>query len=236
MPDANTEPDKELRAVRERYSRRSSQDARYSAFNPAALYSQQERQRVMLHLLAGSGLTGLGSVDLVEVGSGDGANLLEWLRFGCSPQRLRGVELLPERHAAARSRLPASVRLTLGDAVTAEIEESSCDVVLASTVFSSLLDDDFQCRLARAMWRWLRPGGGVLWYDFTVDNPRNSDVRGVPPSRVRALFPQGRMNAKRVTLAPPISRRVAAVHPSLYILFNAFPWLRTHMVAWIIKP
>ena len=30
----------------------------------------------------------------------------------------------------------------------------------------------------------LAPGGGVLWYDFTVNNPRNPDVRGVPMKRV----------------------------------------------------
>ena len=30
------------------------------------------------------------------------------------------------------------------------------------------------------MWAAVKPGGGVLWYDFTVDNPRNADVRGVP--------------------------------------------------------
>ncbi len=22
------------------------------------------------------------------------------------------------------------------------------------------------------MWRWVKPGGGVLWYDFTFDNPK----------------------------------------------------------------
>jgi len=62
----------------------------------------------------------------------------------------------------------------------------------------------------------VRPGGGVLWYDFTVNNPRNPDVRGVPIRRVRALFPQGRMQAQRVTLAPPIARAVTHVHASLY--------------------
>ena len=66
--------------------------------------------------------------------------------------------------------------------------------------------------------------------------PQLCAYRGVPASRVRTLFPEGCMYSKRVTLAPPISRRVAAVHPSLYTLFNAVPWLRTHMVAWIIKP
>ena len=45
------------------------------------------------------------------------------------------------------------------------------------------------------MWRWVRPGGGVLWYDFTFDNPRNPDVRGVPLARVRELFPHGASQA-----------------------------------------
>ncbi|MGZ7259737.1 hypothetical protein ACXWO8_09385, partial [Streptococcus pyogenes] len=74
------------------------------------------------------------------------------------------------------------------------------------------------------MWRWLKPGGAVVWYDFTVDNPRNPDVRGVPLSRVRALFPQGRLTARRVTLAPPLARAL----PAAYALLNIIPWLRTH--------
>jgi hypothetical protein len=86
------------------------------------------------------------------------------------------------------------------------------------------------------MWRWVRPGGGVLWYDFTVDNPRNPDVRGVPLARVRALFPVGRVHARRVTLAPPIARVVTRLHPALYTLLNTLPPLRTHMLAWIAKP
>ena len=74
----------------------------------------------------------------------------------------------------------------LGDATQAPVAPGSQDIVLQSTVFSSLLDDAFQQRLADTMWRWLKPGGAVLWYDFTVNNPRNPDVRGVPLARVRA--------------------------------------------------
>ena len=232
---AKSDPNPELQAVRERYGRRARHDQRYSLLNGAALHAQQERQRAMLRLLHHFGMTDLGFIDLVEVGSGDGDNLLEWLRFGCSPERLCGIELLPERHAAARARLPAAVRLILGDATTAPIEPLAFSIVLASTVFSSLLDDAFQQRLADAMWRWVKPGGGVLWYDFTVNNPGNADVRGMPLKRVRELFPQGKMQAQRITLAPPIARRVAAVHPSLYTLFNAVPVLRTHVLAWIAK-
>jgi hypothetical protein len=76
----------------------------------------------------------------------------------------------------------------------------------------------------------------VLWYDFTVDNPRNPDVRGVPLDEVRALFPQARISARRVTLAPPLARAVCRLSPSLYPLLNAVPLLRTHVLAWIEKP
>jgi hypothetical protein len=55
------------------------------------------------------------------------------------------------------------------------------------------------------MWRWVKPGGGVLWYDFTVDNPRNRDVRGVPLQRVASLFPQAAIAADASRCAPPIA-------------------------------
>jgi len=102
-------------------------------------------------------------------------------------------------------------------------------------VFSSILDAATQRELAAAMWRWLRPGGAVLWYDFAVDNPRNPDVRGVPRARLRELFPEGRQQVQRITLAPPIARRVCRWHPSLYTVFNTIPLLRTHLLAWITK-
>jgi ubiquinone/menaquinone biosynthesis C-methylase UbiE len=137
--------------------------------------------------------------------------------------------------AQARQVLPPTLELYAGDASQLNFGAASQDIVFVSTVFSSLLDDAFQLRLADAIWRWVRPGGGVLWYDFTVNNPRNADVRGVPLRRLRELFPQGRLQAERVTLAPPIARAVTRVHPSLYTLFNSVPALRTHVLAWIAK-
>jgi SAM-dependent methyltransferase len=195
-----------------------------------------ERQRVLLQLLAAHGRRDLAPLRLVEVGCGSGGNLLELLRLGFAPQHLRGIELLPERFAAARAVLPAAVVLEQGDASVARVEAGSQDLVLASTVFSSLLDRAFQQQLADAMWSWLAPGGAVLWYDFTFDNPRNPDVRGVPLSRLRGLFPAGRIDARRVTLAPPLARLVCRAHPALYTAFNALPLLRTHLLAWIDKP
>jgi len=228
--------ERELQAVVERYARRPMRDNRYDPLRPEVWQSLQERQRAMLSLFHTAGLADLSALRLLEVGCGAGGNLLELLRLGFAPEHLAGIDLLSERVARARHVLPAAVRLETRDAITAPVPDASLDVVYVSTVFSSLLDDATQRRLADAMWRWLRPGGSVLWYDFTFDNPRNADVRGVPLKRVRELFAHGALQARRVTLAPPLARAVCRVHAGAYTVFNAIPWLRTHVLAWITKP
>jgi len=225
----------EADAVAERYARRAAGD-RYSPLRPQVWLTVQERQRAMLRLFVRAGLSDLSQPRLLEVGCGSGGNLLELLRLGFAPEHLSGIELLPERLAHAQQLLPGKVTLIAGDALQADVADASQDIVMAATVFSSLLDDGFQQALAQAMWCWLKPGGAVLWYDFTVDNPHNADVRGVPLARLRALFPHGRMHHERVTLAPPLARAVCRVHPALYGAFNLLPLLRTHVLAWIEKP
>ncbi len=228
----------EADAVRARYERRRGVVAtdRYSLLAAANWQSLQERQRTILRLLARHGVTDLASQSLVEVGAGTGGNLLELLRLGFDPASLTGIELLADRVELARRVLPSGLNFIAGDATQAPIPPQSQDLVFQAVVFSSLLDDAFQQQMADCMWSWLKPGGAVLWYDFTYNNPSNPDVRGVPLARVRQLFPRARIEAHRVTLAPPIARRVSRIHPSLYSLFNALPLLRTHLLCWIEKP
>lgn len=217
----------ELQRIAERYARRDTGD-RYSLLRPEVWRMWQERQRALLRLL--SQRPGRpADWQATEVGCGAGGNLLDLLRLGLMPAHLTGIELVPERLAAAQAVLPERVRLLAGDASTADIAPASQDLVLQSTVFSSILDDALRQRLADAMWSWLKPGGAIVWYDFTVNNPRNPDVRGVPLARVRALFPQGRFTVRRITLAPPLAR----AFPSAYALFNLLPWLRTHRLVLI---
>ncbi|AFU45171.1 type 11 methyltransferase [Acidovorax sp. KKS102] len=208
---------------------------RYSYFSPDVLLSAHQRQRATLNLLASKDIQTLRDLDLIEVGCGNGGNLLELLLLGATPERLSGNELLDERLRHARSVLPDAVRLWPGNAADLALGESSFDIVYQSTVFSSILDDALQESISAAMWRWLRPGGAVLWYDFTYNNPCNPDVRGVSLRRVQALFPQGRITSRRVTLAPPLARVLVRCHPALYGLFNCVPWLRTHVLCWIEK-
>ena len=228
----------EIDKVSQRYARRAetSVELRYSMLKPEIWQTVQERQRVLIALLAAKCNKNIDQVKVLEVGCGSGGNLLELIRLGFSPENLVGNELLPERATIARKNLPTACQVLQGDATELDFAPNDFDIVYQSTVFTSLLDDEFQDRLAQKMFEWVNPGGGVLWYDFMFNNPSNPDVRGVPLTRIKALFPYGEFTIKRITLAPPISRRVCSLHPSLYHLFNAIPFFRTHVLCFIGKP
>lgn len=227
----------EIDLVRERYARRDAGD-RHRLYGPhlASTYMpDQERTRALIAWIRECGISPVQERRLLEIGCGGGVNLLQFLLLGFAPENLVGNELLEARLSEARRKLPMTVALYGGDAVDLEFEQASFDIVFQSTVFTSILDPDFKSRLANKMWSLVRPGGGILWYDFMFDNPRNPDVRGVPRAEIDALFPSRIEWARRITLAPPIARAVTRVHPSLYSVFNVIPWLRTHCLCWIPK-
>lgn len=236
--DVSSSSTREAENVRDRYARRDgARDAnRYSLSDPYALAAWKERQRKMLGMLAAQGMADWGALDVLDLGCGNGGNLLDLLHLGVAPERLQGIELLPERAEAARAVLPASCRIWNADALTLQIAPASQDVIVLFTVFSSILSDAVQQQLAAQAWHWLKPGGVVLWHDFVYNNPRNPDVRAVPLERVRALFPDAQMQAQRVTLAPPLGRAACRVSPALYPLLNSIPLLRTHRLCTLAKP
>jgi SAM-dependent methyltransferase len=226
----------EVENIAARYARRSHRSAdTYSFLNPANYLVGQEKERALVRWVRACQIAPLSTRHLLEIGCGSGQNLLELIRLGFRPQNMVGNELLPDRARTARELLPATLSIIDGDALELEIPAGSFDVVYQSTVFTSILDAQFQEALASRMWAWLSPGGGILWYDFVYNNPSNPDVKGVPLGRIRRLFPEGRVRYWRLTLAPPISRVVTRVHPSLYAVFNAVPALRTHVLCWIQK-
>jgi len=227
--------------VAERYARRDAalDVQRYSLYASAsALQAQQERLRALRRLWLDHGWRSLEGLNITEVGCGSGGNLHDLIRLGADPALLQGLELLPDRAAQAREHLSSSVRITAGDALQAAIAPGSQQAVLAFTLFSSVLDIDFRTVLAQQMWQWVAPGGGVMVYDFTVDNPRNPDVQGVPLREVQRLFPQARITSRRLTLAPPLARRLPAalLSPVAALLPAVLPVARTHRLSWAVKP
>jgi len=222
--------------IKERYNRRKNlPSSMYDPLTPSVYMSRQEKERALIRWIDYAGLTPVSDKRVLEVGCGSGGNLFDLVRLGFSPENLVGNELLKERVLAAKHNLPEAIPILEGDAAELDLKEETFDVVLQSTVFTSILDVGFQQRLANRMWSLVKPGGGVLWYDFTYNNPKNPDVRGVPVGLIRELFTGGEFKIWRLTLAPPVSRIVTRAHPGLYNLFNAIPFLRTHVLCWIRK-
>lgn len=228
----------ERERVLQRYERRKLQcrNLDYSPLDPAIYMASQERERAIIRWVISCGIAPVSEKRLIEIGCGGGGNLLTLLKLGFQPHNLVANELIAERAASAREVLPNAVEVIVGDACALDLDTESFDVVFQSTVFTSILDRRVQQELADSMWRLVRPGGGVLWYDFVYDNPSNRDVRGLPLRMVRTLFPEGRINSWKLTLAPPINRRATRVYPPLYSLLNLAPFLRTHILCWIQKP
>jgi SAM-dependent methyltransferase len=227
----------ELARIRAEYARRA-RDPRlsglYSLYRPDMQFFAQTRERATLGLLRDAGYEPLSDLEVLEMGCGVGGVMLDLLRWGADAAQLHGCDLLPGRVQQARKRLPASTSLATADGGALPYRSARFDLVLQFGVLTSILDPDLRQRMADELWRVLRPGGAVLWYDFRVQG-RNPAVRAIHPREVRGLFPRGVLTARRVTLAPPISRRLASVSWLLCELLARIPWLRTHDLILIVK-
>lgn len=208
--------------------------ARYDPLLPVNQRVQHERDRALSGMLRRHLLVPPAQARVLEVGCGSGSNLLDLIRLGFDPANLMGNDLIDSRVEQARHRLPQAVPILAGNALDLDLDREGFDLLYQSTVFTSILDAQVRRDLAQRMWHWTKPGGGVLWYDFVYNNPRNPNVRGVPLREVRELFPHARIHTARVTLAPPLARRLPA---TLYAPVNSLcPFLRTHLLCWIGKP
>ena len=225
--------DAEAARLRDAYARRDrlGLDARYDYWRPDNLFIYQARERAVLELLDAAGVLPLAGRRVLDVGCGDGAVLLDMLRYGATAEALHGVDLLPDRVESARARLPGA-HIDAADARQLPYEDGSFDLTLGFTMLSSVVDPHARREVAAEMLRVTRPGGLVLLYDFWV-NPLNRDVRPLRRAEVQELFPCRDVDFSSTTLAPPLTRllfRVPGGRIAATVL-DVLPFLRTHFVA-----
>lgn len=226
----------EVERIRAAYARRalSVPRSRYSYFNPAHVYWMQQRERDLLRALIHAGWSDLREKRILEVGCGDGDVLRRFIAYGAQPQHLAGVDLLADQIEAA-ARLSPSIEFRCANAEHLPFGDERFDLVCQFTVFTSILDGTMRREVAREMLRVLRPDGLLLWYDFHLNNPHNPDVRGVTRREIRTLFKGCTIELRRVTLAPPVARRLAPWSVGACYLLEKVPWLCSHYLGVIRK-
>ena len=223
-----------LRRVYASYEQNPGTHARWDRHNPGNQAIDDERRRVMVRLLGAHGLLPpRGRV--LDVGSGSGHVLEAFQHLGVPASDLYGVDLLPDRIAAAQRRYP-DIHFVCCNAEELPFPDEHFVLALMFTVIGSILEPKMVRNVAREATRVVQPGGAILWYDLCVDNPYNPHVRGVTAPRIAALFPGLQLHLQRVTLLPPLARRLGRMAPVLYPLLAALPFLCTHYLGLLIKP
>lgn len=221
---------REIARIRAEYARRARElpAERYSPQNPGHRYLAASQDRAMTAALVRARLLPLGDRRLLEIGCGSG----RWLRFlvalGADPRNVRGIDLDPARLTVAGG---SGAPVVAADAAQLPFADAGFDLVLQSTVLSSILDPVVRSAVAAEMLRVLAPGGAVFWYDLRIGNPRNPQVRGIGRRRLRSLFPACTVDVRRTTLAPPLARLLAPRLPRLAALLDKALVFASHDLA-----
>jgi SAM-dependent methyltransferase len=222
----------EIHRIIERYEKREKEgiDRQQAQFPVFRRFMKTEREKVYEQVIR-KYMKNVADAKIIEVGAGDGSNLEFFKTVGFQPENIYANELIPRKAESLKTLLTDSF-VHEGNALNLPFSDDF-DICFQSTVFTSIFDDDLKRKLADKMLDMLKPGGIILWYDFTFNNPGNKDVKGITKREIKILFPGAAdITFIRVTLAPPIGRRVGRLYPLINFLF---PFLRSHVIAVIKK-
>ena len=227
----------ELDRMRAEYNRRRTDPllrVRYSPFNEAQLFLLQTRERLLLKMLKQHHRQDLSQAVILDLGCGNGSQLVYLTHYGARAANLFGVDLMPD-HLKRAVEQTHRLGLAQADGAYLPFPNGQFDLIFQFTVFSSILDARLKRQVASEMLRVLRARGSIIWYDFWADNPHNPHVKGINPDEIKTLFPDCTFDFQRVTLAPPLARRVAPRSWLLAEMLAKVPWLLTHYLAVIQK-
>jgi hypothetical protein len=201
----------------------------------AGLLYRNETSLLAAQMLHNAGRFPVRGDACLEIGFGGLGWLGQLISWKLREKDLHGIELDPNRAAYVHDALPGA-DLRVGDAAQLPWMSGSFQLVIASTVFTSILSEQVRCAVAAEVTRVLAPTGALLWYDFFCNNPRNPNVRKVTRREMRALFPTLIGKVRSVTLALPLARRLAPISVLAVEALSAIPFLRTHLLAVLFKP
>jgi ubiquinone/menaquinone biosynthesis C-methylase UbiE len=220
--------------VYEKYESDGSYKTKWDRSNPGNAWIVKEREEKILNAVRRHGFDSLVSKTILDVGCGGGGFLSSWLRYGASEQKVHGIDLLRNRIHKARQKTPG-VNLFVGSGQYLPFDAASFDIVMQSTLFTSVLDPGIREDIGQEMLRVLKKDGIIIWYDFRFSNPGNPDVRGIKKKEIVSLFPKCKLDFDLVTLLPWLARRMGKRSLTLCTWLHKSPFLRTHWLVTITK-
>ena len=213
---------------------RNNFSCRFDFHRPEVVFFRHCVERELAFFFRNVKISDLSGKKILDVGCGWGSWLLLLLSWGARPEKLCGVDLLPERVEVALRRLPKS-EIFLGRAEKLPWEESTFDLIFQFTLFSSMASPQSRSEAAEEIWRVLAPGGYFVSFDYFVAHPSNPSTVGIGKRELARLFPKGAFHFRRVGLFPPLARRLVPLSFSLAHMLEKTRILSGHRLAWTIK-
>jgi SAM-dependent methyltransferase len=209
--------------VYSRYARSRRKQRAWAADNPG---NAAIRAELLSHLrrLAANEIAGTGAI--LDMGCGRGWCLGALVEAGVPPERLNGVDIQPERVAAARQAVPGA-EIAVGDAHNLRFPDESFALVLQFTLLSSLGSHGAIRKALGEGIRVLAPGGLLLIYEPRVPNPLNRNTLLIRDEDLAAAGVAPREQVS-LTLVPALARRLGRRTDRWYPRLARVPFLRTH--------
>lgn len=233
MNGSDSDRNESLEKIRRTYRgyREVGRDRLWDVANLGYARMIRDRDRALVQLICHSMPAG---GPILDIGSGLG-ELADLIRAEVHEVSWTGVDLLPEVIAESRSLRPWATWIE-ASADRLPFSAASFEVVVASTLFSSLVSRQLERAAAAELGRVLLPGGWLVWYDLRYDNPRNPQVHRVERAALAKLFPGWHQELRTMTLLPPMARRLGRLTSLAYRPLELIPPLRSHLVGRLQRP
>jgi ubiquinone/menaquinone biosynthesis C-methylase UbiE len=135
-----------------------------------------------------------------------------------------GIDILKERINEANKKYP-NLHFKCGDAASMPFETNMFDLVMESTMFVQLTDQELSQKIASEMLRVTKHGGYILLIDWRYGKPGDQNYLALTKKRIINLFSVGSSTdiicQQSGALVPPLGRKISKYLPSLYFIIRA---------------
>ena len=160
--------EEEIQRIQKTYNDFNKQELYKSKWAP--FYEKEVLHRIAQYRELAASLGFIKKMDLsglriLDVGCGHGRILRSFLDMGALPENLFGVDLRAQ-DIAENKKLSPGLDFSVTNGKDLNFSKESFDLVTQFVVFSSISLNELRLRLASEMWRVLKPGGYIFWWDL----------------------------------------------------------------------
>jgi ubiquinone/menaquinone biosynthesis C-methylase UbiE len=170
---------------------------------------------------------------ILDVGCASGNKVTMLIQIGFEESNIYGIDIREESVNKALMNFPSSHFSTM-DARRLLYPDDEFDFVNISTLYSSINSEKNRQKVTEELLRVLKSDGHIIYYDLRYYSPFNPNVRPMKTLNIEKLFYGLDLQKKRITLLPPLARRLGIFTNILYPILSKISFLNSHYL-YIIK-